>query len=392
MANDDFGYRYLAATRLLRSIALIYLTIAMPLYLVALHVSIVYIGLVVLAVMSFNLFVTFSLGMLGDRAGYRYALIISEIISFSGITVLAFSTSIYVIILGIILSGVTGSGGALRGSMSAGLTAYVANNWKEDKERASRLAGIFVVGAIGSVIGSMLLYFNAPIRLQFGILGAYRVTFMLASALLLVSIILLLRVKDSPRPKKTTRIMKMESLKYTLRVMASNAVTGMGIGLAIPLMPLWFTLSFHLSTSSLSYIFIGYYAVAGIGSYVARRISHRVNLVNMGSATRVVNGLFLIAMAFSPIPLMAALFYELYAFTSALGVPSRSAINIKGINQEDYGTASTLQGLAISTSQFTGGLSGLALEYALPLPPLVGGILQSLGGVVYKKLMDRKQQ
>ena len=388
----DFGYRYLEFTRLFRSIALIYTTIAMPLYLVALHVNIVYIGLVVLSVMLFNIGVTFTSGMVGDRIGYKYSLLIAETLAFLGITVLAFSTNIYMIVIGIIISGVSGSGGAMRGSMSSGLNAFIANNWKENEERARKLAGIFMFGAVGSVIGSSLLYFNAPIKAYFGTLGAFRVIFMLSAVLLLISIVLLMKLEDSERPKKTTKVMKIESLKYSLRVMGSNMITGMGIGLAIPLMPLWFELTYKLNTTQLSYIFIIYYAVAGIGSVVARRIVHRVNLVNMASITRTLNGLFLIVMALSPFAILSAFMYELFSFSSSLGVPSRSAVNIRGINKEDYGTASTIQGISITASQLTSGLSGALLEYSLELPLLAGGALQAIGGLAYKRLMSKSYE
>lgn len=388
----DFGYRYLEFTRLFRSIALIYTTIAMPLYLVALHVNIVYIGLVVLSVMLFNIGVTFTSGMVGDRIGYKYSLLIAEALAFTGITILAFSTNVYVIVIGIIISGVSGSGGALRGSMSAGLNAFVANNWKESNERASRLAGVFMFGAVGSVIGGALLYFNEPIRAYFGILGAFRMTFMLSSALLLISLILLTKLEDSERPKKTTRIMKMESFRYSLKVIGSNLVTGMGVGLAIPLMPLWFELSYKLNTTQLSYIFIVYYAVAGIGSVAARKIVNKVNLVNMASFTRTINGVFLMVMALSPFAILSALMYELFSFSSSIGVPSRSAVNISGVNKEDYGTASTIQGISITSSQLTSGLSGALLDYSLELPLLAGGVLMCVGGLIYKKFMSRSYE
>ncbi len=387
---DEFGYRYLVVTRLLRSIALIYSGIAMPLYLLALHVRLAYIGLVLLAVMAFGMALSLSLGMLGDRKGYKYSLIIGEIVAFAGIALVAAASNIYIIVLGMILGGLSGGGGAVRGSMSSGLTAFIANNWKDDRERARKLAGLFVVGGAGSVIGSALLYFNSPLGAALGNVGAFRLLFAASSSMLLISAVLLIFVHDTKRPKKTTRIMKHESMKYSLKVIASNSVAGMGIGIAIPLMPLWFALSFKLSTSELSYIFILYYAIAGIGSFVARRISHKFDQVEMGAATRVAGGTLLVLMALSPFAIPAAAFYELYGFMSALGVPSRVAVNVKGVHKEDYGTASTMQGVAMNASQLTSGLSGYIMEYALTAPPLIGGVFQVAGGFVYRKLMKSR--
>ena len=388
---DEFGYRYLVVTRLLRSIALIYSGIAMPLYLLALHIRLAYIGLVLLAVMAFGMALSLSLGMLGDRKGFKYSLIIGEIVAFAGIALVAAASNIYLIVLGMILGGLSGGGGAVRGSMSSGLTAFIANNWKDDRERARKLAGLFTVGGVGSVIGSGLLYFNAPLETIFSVAGAYRVLFAASSVMLLVSAVLLIFIHDTKRPRKTTRIMKRESMMYSLKVIASNSIAGMGIGIAIPLMPLWFALSFKLSTSELSYIFILYYAIAGVGSFMARKISHRFNQIDMGAATRVAGGTLLVLMAISPFAMLAAVFYELYGFMSALGVPSRVAVNVKGVHKEDYGTASTLQGVAMNASQLTSGLSGYVMEYALTAPPLVGGVLQVAGGLVYRKIMRTRE-
>jgi len=387
----DFGYRYLAATRFLRSTAMMYANIAMPLYLLALNVKIVYIGFVFLAALMFGITSMFLLGMLGDRIGYKYSLIVSEAFAIVGITTLAFSTNVSFIVAGMIIGGVSGTGGALKGFMSPGFSAYIANNWNKDRDRARRMAMLSMLGAIGGIFGSALLYLNEPLSGYFGQLGAFRAVFGLAGMLLLVSLLFMTMLKESKRPKKTTHIMRRESLRYSLRVIGATVVTGMGIGITMPLIPLWFKLSFGLGTTTLSYVFIGYYAVVAIGAYIASKLVRRLDLVNLGSWTRLVNGVLLIAMAFSPFAILAIVLYQLWGFSSAIGVSSRSAVNIKGIHREDYGTASMMQGIVMNLSQSTSGLSGYVLEYALPAPPLIGGILQAIGGLFYKKLLTQKR-
>ncbi|TRM86637.1 MFS transporter, partial [Sulfolobus sp. A20-N-G8] len=62
--------------------------------------------------------------------------------------------------------------------------------------------------------------------------------------------------------------------------------------------------------------------------------------------------------------------------------------NVRGVSAEDFGTASSIQGIATRLSQMSSGLSGYLLEYALPLPLEVGGVLQAIGGYVYMKLLS----
>lgn len=384
---DDYGFNYLIATRLLRSVALIYTTIAMPLYLLALHIKIEYIGLIVAVVILFNIFISFLASMLGDRIGYKYSLITVEAVSFLGVLIIALTSNYYLIILGLVLAGTIGGSGAARGSMSAGLTAFIANNWKDGKTRARKIALVLTLGAIGSVMGSALLYFNAPLVSYVGAYGAYKVGFAIAAVMLLASLLLLTKIRDSKRPAKTTKVMKTKSFRYSLRVMASNMFGGMGVGIALPLIPLWFALSFHVGTTQLSYIFMAYYGMGAVGAFAASRIARRFNLINLGAMSRLTGGIILMAMAFSPFIILAAVLFLLYAIISTFGAAPRMVVNLAGLSNEDYGAATTLQGASIRVPQIASGLSGYALDYALPAPLFIGGLLYGISGVLYKKLM-----
>jgi MFS family permease len=67
----DSRFKYLLYSRAFRSIALIYMSLAFSLYLVALHVSIINVGLVAAATMLFMIFLTMLLGAIGDRRGIK---------------------------------------------------------------------------------------------------------------------------------------------------------------------------------------------------------------------------------------------------------------------------------------------------------------------------------
>ena len=105
--------------------------------------------------------------------------------------------------------------------------------------------------------------------------------------------------------------MKRTNFKYILKIATANSLSGAGIGMSIPILPLWFELSFGIGTSYIGGIYLVYYAMGILGSYLARVASFRYNLVNVVLATRVSNGALLIAMALSPIPPIASAFYIL---------------------------------------------------------------------------------
>ncbi len=80
------------------------------------------------------------------------------------------------------------------------------------------------------------------------------------------------------------------------------------------------------------------------------------------------------------------------AFVAGSGSPNRSTVTVKGIGNEDYGTATSLQGIATRVSQLSSGASGYLLDYALPLPLEVGGVLQLISGALYKILLKPKSK
>lgn len=114
--------------------------------------------------------------------------------------------------------------------------------------------------------------------------------------------------------------------------------------------------------------------------------------MKVGSITRVLNGLLLIGIAFSPWFYLAALLYAIRGVNAGFGALNRTAVNIRGISEEDYGAATSLQGISTRIAQLSGGLSGYLLEIWIPLPELSGGILQAIGGYIYYKLLGERRQ
>ena len=68
-------------------------------------------------------------------------------------------------------------------------------------------------------------------------------------------------------------------------------------------------------------------------------------------------------------------------------MPMRTAINVRGIGNEDYGTASSLQGIATRGSQTTSGISGYLMDTYIASPLLVGGALQIVGSMIYYRVI-----
>jgi MFS family permease len=380
---ENYGYSYLLLSRITRSIGIIYITLSSSLYLSAIGLKPEIIGIVFLGAIAFSSILNLSLGMLGDRYGYKRILILTEFIAASAALILSITVNVYLIIIAIIIGGVGGAAGGVRGAFSPGLTALVASNWRDEKERVKKMSFLMSAASFSGIGGSFLLALRSYINNS---IEGYRILYLISFLLLLISGISLFFVKENKRPRKTTRIMQSSSLKYISKVIISNSITGFGLGLAIPLLPLWFKLAFYANSFQIGLIFTLSYLTTALGSLLASKI--KFEPLHVASITRILNGVFLIAMALSPWLSLAASLYILRGLNAGIGSPNRTAVNVRGVSEEDFGTASSLQGLATRFSQMSSGLSGYLLDYSLPLPLEIGGILQAIGGYLYMKLLS----
>ncbi|MCW1294996.1 MAG: MFS transporter, partial [Candidatus Parvarchaeum sp.] len=192
------------------------------------------------------------------------------------------------------------------------------------------------------------------------------------------------------RPKKTTKVMKRQSIHYSIKVILANSFNGLGLGMAVPLLPLWFELRFGVNSSLIGIIYTISYAATALAAFAASKkaYSPRFSTLFTASYTRALQGVMLIIIAFSPLFILSSLFFTVRSFIAGFGSPSRSAVNMSGVNSQDYGTASSVMGLANRLAQTSSGLSGYLMDISLPFPVLFGGVLQTVGGFIYFKVLS----
>ncbi len=385
----DRSFKFLLTSRSLRSASLILVNLSLSLYLKALGYGLIFIGIVYFLIIAFNIMITLAFGIIGDRIGYARTMIVAEALPLAALLGLTLSVNIYVIILSAMIGGITGSPGGMRGAFSPGMTSYIASNWPEEIERVKRLSNIYAVASVSSIGGSLLLVAHGPLSAYYGAISAFRMLFGISAVLTLISLISLLFLKERRRPKKTARVMKKESFTYTLRIIVPNMINGAGIGIAFPLLPLWFELMYRISASYVGIIFTLAYAFTAAGSFISGRYLtvSRISAIAVSSWARIFQGITLIIMAFTPFLALAVAIYSIRSMIAGVGTPMRSAISVRGISGEDYGTASGIQGVFTRSSQITSGISGYLMEESIPLPLLTGGIIQVAGGVVYYRLI-----
>ncbi|MCL4396941.1 MFS transporter [Candidatus Parvarchaeota archaeon] len=393
-SKEEKTFKFFLLSRASRSVALIFVTLSLPLYLFALHYNIISIGIIYFVIMAFNAGLSVLLGALGDRVGYKKSLIIGEVFPLAALVLLALSVNFFVIVIAAIIGGIAGAAGGMRGTFSPGSTALIVSNWKDGKERVKKLAYTTYVGSAFAIFGSLMLYLKSFFVSSVGIIGSFRLLFGFSAFMVLISLLALLFVAEVKRPKKTTRVMKKGSMHYSLKVILANSFNGFGLGMALPLLPLWFELRFGVNSSLIGIIYTISYAATAIAAFAASKkaYSPRFSMLFTASYTRTLQGVMLIIIAFSPLFIISSFFFAFRSFIAGFGSPSRSAVNMSGVDSQDYGTASSVMGLANRLAQTSSGLSGYLMDISLPFPVLFGGILQSVGGFIYFKVLSSNKK
>ncbi|MEM0075896.1 MAG: MFS transporter, partial [Conexivisphaerales archaeon] len=322
---------------------------------------------------------------LGDRIGYRFVLIIAEsLLTFSAI-LLAYTSNLSIIIGAASLGGFGGQGaGGMRGGFGPGSSALVASLYKEQKERLKRISRLTFIGGISSIAGTGLLSLHGQLSILEGNLGAFRILYAASACIAFASAVILSFIHEPQRPKKRSIILTRQSSLFVSKIALSNFASGLGIGLAIPLLPLWFSVFYNFTPTQISVVF----TLSSLASAVASLFSSRFpSPIISASLTRLINGLLLIAMAFSHLGWLSALLYIFRGMSAGIGAPSRSVVTLSGIGEDEFGAASSITAIPTRLAMGISALSGYLMLISQELPLALGGVLQAAGGALYYRLL-----
>lgn len=395
LQGKDRNFRSLLYARVLRSVGISFSTVALPLYMAALGFSPVVIGISFLLMTLVSSFLVFLWGPVGDKFGYKRVLMLVEaLFSISALILsLGESHSLPVIMFAAVLGGYGGmGGGGLRGAFGPGMTALVGYLWREPTERLRKLGTVTFVAGIAGVAGYGFLSAVDFLSKSFGEIEAYRILYLLTFFTGIGGMLILSLIKEERHAPRKARIITKKSGGFVSRIVASNIVGGLGIGMAIPLLPLWFVLAFKYSATEISVIYILSTLTSAIASYFAQDVSARLGAVRTASLARAFNGLFLVAMAISPLGLVAAFLFVVRSIGGGIGAPVRQAVTLGGVEQNELGAASGLSGLSARASFMSSGAGGYLLTIADGLPLEIGGALQICGGMIFYRLLRNQRR
>jgi MFS family permease len=393
-AEGDRNFRLLLYARVLRSIGISFSSVALPLYMASLGFSVVVIGLSFLLMTVFGSLLVFLWGPVGDLYGYARVMMAVEVLFVVSAVIFSLSPAgiLPIILFAAVIGGYGGmGGGGLRGAFGPGMTALVGYLWKGSDERVRRLGAITFVAGLAGTAGYALLSAQSALSAVMGEAAAFRAVYVLTAFTGLGAIVLIGLIREPRHAQKKERLITREGGRFVSRIVLSNVVNGAGIGLAIPLLPLWFRLAFGYSNAEISVIYVVSAIVGAVASYFAHEVSARFGAVLSASAARVTNGLLLVSMAFAPLGIIAASLYCFRAVSAGVSAPIRQAVTMGGVQDTELGAATSLTGLAQRASFASSGLGGYLLALSEGLPLEFGGILQVCGGGLFYGLLRRSK-
>ncbi|NJD99918.1 MFS transporter [Thermococcus sp. LS1] len=309
-------------------------------------------------------------GPLGTRIGYKRAVLLGVSLMFLGRLIQVLYPTIVMLTLGGVLIGI---GLAFEGpSYMALLSGEVS-----DEKRHYLFSLSSAMGTIGSAVGLLLAGF-LPRYLS------YREVFALVLIIIPIRFVLVLFVKSVlANTEKRLNINKKLLLRIG-RFALPSALIGLGAGVTIPYMGLYFNQRFGTSLESIGWLFALQQFIMGLGMFILPMIADRLGSVKTivsfnGSAS------FLIAaMPFSPTFMVAAFIYTVRTILMNIVNPIWNSFMMSSFSKEERSTVMALNNLSWTATFGIGQyIGGRLFDFSLTWPFLITAFLYAISMLVF---------
>lgn len=384
----------LAAIRGLRSFSFGYISYLVPLYLYHIGFSIVEVGIYALVATIASSILLLLSGFLGDLYSKRNTLVIVSVLPALAFLVFLLTKNFYIVfataLFGLSFSAI--GGGAGGGPVAPVMNALVADNVERQK-RTRTYSNLMIISIGGAILGGFIAS-----RLEVTISSYYMVLFLLAFLLTLVSISLMIFLKDKkPEPvdpdvsSKKPSVIPMQSGRNIGLISLAGMMGSLGLGVVTPLMSIYFSI-IGFSDSSISDIFTLSYAAAGIGVVFSTFFERLIGTVNAVVLFRLVgSGLFILIPFVSPV--LAAVVYIARTGVYQMALPIRQNFQMSIITSSERARGNSLTGvsrripygIATTFGSYLMALGAYALMFTF------AGVVSLLDPVLYYVFFSKKE-
>ncbi|ANF22762.1 MFS transporter [Thermococcus piezophilus] len=309
-------------------------------------------------------------GPLGTRIGYKNAVLLGVSLMFLGRAFQVFYPTIAMLTLGGVLIGI---------GLAFESPSYMAllSGEVSDEKRHYLFSLSSAMGTIGSAVGLLLAGFLSRYM-------SYREVFALVLFIIPIRFLLVLFVKSVLANTEKRLDLNRRLLLKIGRFALPSALIGLGAGVTIPYMGLYFNQRFGTSLESIGWLFALQQFIMGIGMFVLPMIADRLGSVKTivsfnGSAS------FLIAvMPFSSTFLIAAVIYTVRTILMNIVNPIWNSFMMGFFSKEERSTVMALNNLSWTATFGLGQyIGGMILDFSLTWPFLITALLYALSMAVF---------
>ena len=392
MSKDDSRLPttfYVYAARALRDFGDGFTAVLLPVYLTALGLGPLEVGIVATLALFGSALTTLAVGFLGVRADQRRLLIAGSGLMF--VTGLAFAASnTYAVVLLVALIGtINPSAGSV--SIFVPLEHAVLSRSVADAERTKMFARYSLVGAFAAALGALAS--GSPdflTRLGISQLTALSAMFVFYAILGVAGAVLYAQIPRDIAPAAVKSVSALgPSRGIVYRMAALFSIDSFAGGFAVQsLVALWLFNKFELSLSAAGLFFFWSGALSAFSFPVAAWLSKRIGLITTMVFTHIPSSVCLILAAIAPSVEIALTLLLVRAALSQMDVPTRSSYVMAVVTPPERPAAASFTSVprslaAAASPALAGALFAAGLE-AWPL--VICGVLK----IIYDMLLLRQ--
>jgi len=383
------GTRLLLASSFVATVSMGYLLVVLPLYLDRAGIQPAFIGLLYTVSGLVTSFIVAFSGVFADRWGRRRFLVAGTLMPVPSYLVFATTADPAWLIAASVLGGVglaNGAAGALTISSFDALLAEKASEAQRTRVFASSQALWSLALAAGSIAAAV----PTLLRTSFGAgdLESYRLPYLAMAALTVVAGALLVPLREDVSVR-AARVASGWLPRRSRPAIATYALgigfLGFGLGIAVQLLPLWFSFRFGVSEADLGPWYAATQLVS-LGTVAVIPFLER----RLGGPRTVLFALFasgtcLALIVFAPVFAVAAWLFVVRGFFTNLSWPFHQSLLMAATVPQERATA---VGAGFAVWGFTNALGPLASGAMIGagifvLPLVVGSLMYFLGGLAF---------
>jgi MFS family permease len=361
------------AARALRDFGDGFVAVLLPVYLAAIGLGPLQIGLVATLALFGSALTTLAVGVLGARADRRMLLMAASGLMIATGLAFAFSSAYAIVLLVAFLGTINPSAGSV--SVFVPLEHTVLAHATADADRTRMFARYGLIGSFAAAAGALATGFpDVLAALGASPLGALKGMFVLYAALGVAGGLMYARIPPEPAPVADEPVAALgPSRGIVYKMAALFCIDSFAGGLAVQsLLALWLFQKFGLSLAAAGVYFFWAGILSAFSFPVAAWLARRIGLVNTMVYTHVPSSVCLIVAAMAPSLDIALGLLLARAALSQMDVPTRSSYVMAVVTPAERPAAASFTSVPRSLAAAAGpALAGALFAAGLEAWPLV---------------------